>query len=217
MAKAVPRCCRRDRDRAGESPRIHCVRHRLAVARRFVDHDRLDGQIAAAQRRGWSACEAETADSCRSTSRRDIQRRHPVEHGALGVERHHDAADAFDQQRAIVRRDGAAGKVTSASKSTAAVLALRRHVGRQRRGVAPRRDPVDIAGRDGSAERRPEGTGVALAAARLDRSRCTTGFNASTSPSGAAEVPDPNPSVTKVLPISVPVEVTKIAVMRCED
>jgi hypothetical protein len=64
------------------------------------------------------------------------------------VERHHDAADAFDQQVARMPFDGALGEFDELGERQGPVLALAGQVGRQRRRVSPRRDAVELGGID---------------------------------------------------------------------
>jgi hypothetical protein len=71
---------------------------------------------------------------------RDLQRRHPVEHRAFGIERHHDATDALDEQHAGFRVDRLAAEGDQLLEIDAAPFARGGEIGRQRRAEAPRRD-----------------------------------------------------------------------------
>ena len=83
----------------------------------------------------------------------DLQRRHPVEHRAFGVERHHDAADALDEQHAGFRGDRLAAERDQPLEVDAAAFARGGEIGRQRRAEAPGRDALDFVGRDLPPER----------------------------------------------------------------
>ncbi len=84
---------------------------------------------------------------------RDLERRHPVEHRAGAFERHHDAADAFDEQHAVGGLDGGAAERDQRVEIEDAVLALGGEIGRQRRAETPGRDGGDFVGGHRPAER----------------------------------------------------------------
>ena len=75
---------------------------------------------------------------------RHAQRHHPVEHGVVLVERHHDAADALDQQDAAAGGHRATAEFDHLGAVDGAAFAGGRHVGRQRRREPPGRDAVDL-------------------------------------------------------------------------
>ncbi len=112
---------------------------------------------------------------------RQLQRHHHVEDGALAVERHHDAADAFDQQDIPPPIDRGLAECDDRIDVDAAAFALGREIGRQRGAKAPRRNPVDLllASPAGRALRRS--TPGSLAAACAGSKPLTTGLMASTS------------------------------------
>jgi hypothetical protein len=80
---------------------------------------------------------------------RQAQRHHDVEDGALPVERHHDAADTFDQQDLTALFDRALAERHDLIDIDTAVLAAGREIGRQRRAKAPWRNPLDPVRGDG--------------------------------------------------------------------
>ena len=125
----------------------------------------------------------------------------------LAIERHHDAADALDEQNAVGRLDRRAAEGDQLVEGNAAAFARGGEIGRQRRAEAPGRDALDLVGghrppERGQQHRRIAGLddgGIVAAHHRLER--VDRWFD-------VAQVRI-RPAVTKVLPTSVPVEVTK--------
>ena len=77
------------------------------------------------------------------------------------VERHHDAADTFDQQDVTAVVDGGFAEGDHGVDIDAAALMLRGEIGRQRRAKAPWRDALDRFRRKRQAERGDESSGIA--------------------------------------------------------
>ena len=102
---------------------------------------------------------------------RNVERRHPVEHRVLVVERHHDAADALDQHVGAGLRCAAAELDQRVESRCCRPSRARGDVGRQRRGEAPGRDARRSRRRDGSAERRRAGGRDRCRPTSADRSR----------------------------------------------
>src|SRR6476646_6435977 len=78
---------------------------RIALALRHHDGDDGEPALPHDVERGEAVTDgAEIAAD--GEQQRDLERSHPVEHRAGAFERHHDAADAFDEQHAIGGLDG---------------------------------------------------------------------------------------------------------------
>src|SRR6202035_491772 len=126
-------------DRLGEAGngRNHVVeRHR--AARRLADDDGEQAHVAPVERieRGQRVADgAEIAAG--DQDQRQTQRHHHVEDGALAVERHHDAADAFDQEDVAALRDGVLAERHHLIDVDAAAFAAGRQIGRDRVAEAP--------------------------------------------------------------------------------
>ena len=149
---------------------------RIALA--FAHHNGRDSELALRQHveRGEGVADgAEIAAD--HQQHRNIERRHPVEHRALGVERHHDATDALDQQDAIGGRDRGAAEGDQFVEGDAAAFARCGEIGREWGAEAPGGDARDLVGRHrpperGQQNRRVAGLGhrrVVAAHHRLER------------------------------------------------
>ena len=78
---------------------------------RLTDDGRYDLEVAAKQCIERGERMADRAEiGAGDKDERQLQRHHQIEHGALVVERHHDAADAFDQQDVAALIDGGPAK-----------------------------------------------------------------------------------------------------------
>ena len=79
---------------------------------------------------------------------RNVQRHHPVEHGVAVVERHHDAADTFDQQLTWSVFRWRAARTRPGRRTHERASRAGGDIGRKRRGEAPGRDAFDLLRRD---------------------------------------------------------------------
>ena len=77
----------------------------------FAHNNSGNGQLALRKHVERSECVADRAQiPADDQYERDVESSHPVQDGAAAVERNHDAADAFDDERILVAADGIAAE-----------------------------------------------------------------------------------------------------------
>ena len=110
----------------------------------FIEDERGDWQITLScdfERRERMAQAAEIG--ARDEDYRNFQRRDEIAHRRLRVERHHQAADAFDEQHVIGFGDRVGTEATNGCNVDGLAFLRRRHIGRERRCEAPGRNRCD--------------------------------------------------------------------------
>ena len=119
-------------DRFGKAGnRRDCIIERHGRVLGFADDDRQHPHAAPEQgvERGQRMADgAEVAAG--DQNERQLQRHHHIENGALAVERHHDAAGAFDQQNIAPLIDRGLAIFDHRINVDAAAFALGREIGR---------------------------------------------------------------------------------------
>ena len=131
----------------------HVVERHFA-ARRFADDGRQHVHVAPEQRieRGERVAQR-AAIGAGDQDKRQAQRHHHVEDGAVLVQRLHDAADAFDQQDIAAALDRIFAIGDDGVDVDAAPFKPRCEIGRQGRPIAPRRRAFDRFRREWQAKR----------------------------------------------------------------